>query len=191
MPEITDFEWEEYSRLKTAAKHDLDARSIQDTSLEDDIDAPIKKCVMAFALLKCEPMWSCCGYDYLGQPLHKWHEYGRVFFILKNNESSKMVIGGLATVGKGAWVVKYRNQDTIDFHFNFFNPIPEWDNRDCPYYYEPAAVSIGNIEAYLLSLKHLMFQGVWLQDTSKMYAITWPAWEYPPRPDWLIRKEDL
>jgi hypothetical protein len=45
-------------------------------NLEDDIDKPMKLIVGAAALIGAKPQWSCCGFNYDGQPAHKDHVYG-------------------------------------------------------------------------------------------------------------------
>src|SRR3990167_575278 len=79
---------EELTFLRSIYKRERILKSVKSiTRLEDDIDEPLKTCVMALALLGCEPVWSCCGFDYAGQPIHKSHEHGRCGIRLRDNES--------------------------------------------------------------------------------------------------------
>ena len=191
MAQISDSEYEEYLLLKSYHARQLALESIASLSLEDDMDAPIKKCVMAFALLGCYPLWSCCGFDYVGQPIHKWHEYGRVFFILENRSESVLITQRfLGTSRSAGWaLVDYGT--LLDFHCDFTNAVPQWDSANCIHYYEPASFSIQFLESFLMALSPCFLEEVVLHDTNgrtKDYVATW---QYPPRGDWIIRKSDL
>jgi hypothetical protein len=40
-------------------------------SLEEDVDTPMKKIMVMLALLEVKTYFSCCGFNYNGQPVHK------------------------------------------------------------------------------------------------------------------------
>lgn len=191
MMQISDSEHEEYLLLKSYHARQLALESIASLSLEDDIDVPIKKCVMAFALLGCYPLWSCCGFDYVGQPIHKWHEYGRIFFILENCSASILVTQRFLSTSQSAGWVLVDYDTLLDFHCDFTNAVPQWDSVDCVHYYEPAVFSIQPLENFLMSLDLCFSEEVVLHDTNGRTRDYVKNWQYPTRGDWIIRKSDL
>ena len=77
---ISDEDYKEYRTLQHNALFQQKLESVRGMkNLRDDIDVPIRKLVAMFALLGCTPLWSCCGFDYDGQPMHKTHEYGNIY----------------------------------------------------------------------------------------------------------------
>jgi len=194
MVEITDAEWEELQALRLHHRRQLELEAVEGLTLEADIDLPIRRCVAAFALLGCEPTWSCCGFDYVGQPIHKWHQYGRTFFILGGNSRTLAVVGGFVEGGgrKEGWTAFYPTPvGTLDLHNDFVNVVPEWGYNPCFHYYEPAVIKIQLLESYLMSLKEFFADEVIIRDTNGLYRAEFAYWQYPPRGDWLIRKADL
>ncbi len=186
MPEITDEELAEYFMLKRHYGQDAIQESLsQLVSLEDDIDLPIKKCVMAFALLGCEPVWSCCGFDYQGQPFHKSHQYGRTYFILENERA--LPICRQFNLG---WRL-YLEGKHLDFHVDFQNVIPQWHRPDSPHFHEPAVVHIQALENYLLSKASEFSDEITLADTNGEYKYRYVYWQYPVLQPWTIHKSDL
>ncbi len=185
MPKITDAEYEEYLYLKDAAERLEIFDSLgQITELEDDIDKPIKRCVAALALLGCEPSWSCCGFDYIGQPLHKHHQYGRIYFILGG--PSERFIKPFCEITE--W--EYALDDKVDFRIDVKNVIEQWDNARCIHYYEPFVCQIQHLETFLYRLSDSFSEEVVLRDTNGSFKKRIEHWQYPARTDWVIRKSD-
>lgn len=189
MPILTDDEYNEYLLLKEKAKRlgVLDSLS-HTTRLEDDIDEPIKRCVAALALLGCEPIWSCCGFDYLRQPLHKYHQYGRVFFVLRRNDHSDTFVEACPNWQHPACIEG--GEECIDFHIDVKNVIPQWDNTDCIHYYEPFVGHIQALEDFLYRFSDLFAEEVTLHDTNNLFKERFRLWQYPVMADWVIRKSD-
>lgn len=195
MISITDQQYQEYTRLKDYYERQLRRESAESISLREDIDEPIRKCVMAFALLHCGPIWSCCGFDYVGQPIHKWHEYGRAFFILENNPCTTAVLDGFRS--DTGWVTKNTDCKYIDFHVDFRRSVPQWDipqwnDRHCPHYYEPAIKAIHELESHLMSLRDYFDScPVVLEDSNARYKKIFSQWQYPGKEPWVICRLDL
>jgi len=188
MVSITEEEYVEYSALKREALRIKNLISLSKiTKLEDDIDLPIKRCVVAFALLGCEPLWSCCGFDYKGQPLHKSHQYGRIYFILGHNSFSEKLCEAITKSTDWEYCLFNGN---LDLHIEPKNVVSQWDYRDCPHYHEPFVQYIQHLENYLFSMKDLFANEVVLSDTNGKYEKWYPYWAYPTFDDWVIRKED-
>mgnify|MGYP001559825545 FL=1 len=197
---ITWKEYEEFKQLRSIYKHDAIRQSaLRIMYLEQDIDAPIKICVMALALLGCEPMWSCCGFDYAGQPLHKSHCYGTSGVALRDNPRTRWLTKQLEETRlefqdyANAWRVAYTNHYgdarcglTSDTHTGNV-----WPHIDSIHYSEPAAIAIQILETFLLGLSESFQDCVTLRDTNDEFHKRFSWWQYPAKADWLIRKSDL
>ena len=186
---FSEDEYEEYRNLKRQAERIQIFDSMQKvTNLEDDIDLPIKRCVAAFALLGCQPRWSCCGFDYVGQPLHKYHQYGRIYFILAHNPFSEQLCKNITE--SSSWEYTVCDNGTIDFRLDATNVIPQWNDPQCPHYHEPFAAYIQHLETYLYQLQDLFADQATLCDTNNIMTDVLPNWQYKPMEPWIIRKED-
>jgi len=192
--EITEQDYQEYQHLKDVYKRELVYQSMDSiVNLSDDVDEPIKTCVMAFALLGCKPKWSCCGFDYRGQSFHKYHQYGRVFFILTYGTSTASVLNQFYSSGthySDKWKFDVRLPD-IDFHVDLHNPVEQWRDPSCIHYSESGAVYIKFLEDFLMSLSSHFSDSVVLTDTNLTYNLSVPSWQYKGKTDWVITKEDL
>lgn len=191
MKTISDEEYGEYLELKrwvNKQKIMNSAKSI--TSLEDDIDLPIKKCVAMLALLGCEPVYSCCGFDYDEQPLHKAHQYGRPYFVLTSNNISIQFIQFLYDK-KTQWYIGQGNHPKwINLEF-MVGMNPHWRKEECIHFYEECLVGINRIENLLYRQKHLMKEEIELIDTNYLAKKSAKHWQYPPKEPWIIKKELL
>lgn len=191
MPEITDEQYNEYQSLKWRVAVES-MRSV--TKLEDDIDVPIKKCVMAFALLGCNPTWSCCGFNYVGQPVHKKHQSGRLYFILGNSRKSIILfhmIGNSTMAYRNHWEIRHTGSGAVDLHLDFSNVVPDWKEDACIHYSEQAVQIIKDLEAWLMSLSSEFLDSTEIIDSNKLYRKHFDNWQYEPKSSWIIRKEDL
>lgn len=195
MPEITEEQLQEYEWLRSKYKQETIRASLQSvTRLEDDIDEPIKKCVMALALLGCAPLWSCCGFDYAGQPIHKTHQTGRIYFILGEPSNTLPLFRTIQVSDmpfKSQWHINATNKTATDLHLDFGNIIKQWDDGDSIHYSEQAVQIIAYFEDLLISLSDNFLSEVTLKDTNGQYKSGFPHWQYPPRQEWVIRKSDL
>lgn len=183
MPEITDKEFVELQRLRNL----YSANSIK--TLEDDIDAPIKNCVAALALLGCQPRWSCCGFDYVGQPLHKDHTHGQVYFAMLSNLDSEGLEWKLRDSGhayQSAW--KFR-RDMCDGkrQVSMGTRIEAtWKKEESIHYSEQGATYIKYLEEILMGLVSEMATEARVTDTNKEYRERFSLWQYPPKNEWVI-----
>ena len=188
MPNITDDELVEYRELRGFYLNEK-FREIQESvnsiaNLEDDIDVPIKKCVAMFALLGCKPQFSCCGFNYIGQPIHKCHQYGRIVFLLGDKINSY----GVLSQFNHSWIFTGR-PDCLDFSVGIENFVPDWREITCVHYPETAVWLIDNLEKYLLNFKNMFVSEISLQDGNKQRNEVSRYWQYPAKQDWLITKE--
>jgi hypothetical protein len=184
--ELTADEYDEYRGLKKQARRIgiFDSLS-RTTRLEDDIDLPIKRCVAALALLGCGPRWSCCGFNYVGQPLHKGHQYGRIYFILSQGNE---IIDAFCDATD--WVCTPTDNDEMDLHVDVHNVIAQWDDPKCIHYHEPYVGHIQQLEDYLYHFSHLFAEEVTLGDTNGSMKEKAFWWQYPAMEAWVIRRED-
>jgi len=201
--EITLEEYREYQDLKRNVTLRLNHESARSLSLEDDIDTPLKKCVMALALLGCKPMWSCCGYDYPDQPMHKSHlYYGVSWVVLSDNEYTRQL----------EWILRDCPPPYQDRYGNRWNIYPwghphygkykyglmsdwtrnnSWPDPRSIHFYEPGALAISILENWLMGLSDLFVGEVEICDTNAMMKNEFPHWQYPTKENWLVRKSDL
>jgi len=197
MPEITDEEKAEFDRLKHLYNREkIWASATASDRLQDDIDEPIKRCVMALALLGCEPQWSCCGFDYHGQPLHKSHQYGRCYFILGNRPNAVALFNALLASDmpfKSRWCLQssVNGNYGVDLHADGQNIIEQWDTKDSIHDYETLAFCIQHLDMFLMELHESFLDEVTLIDTNVHYGNRVQSWQYPPKREWVIRKSDL
>ncbi|MBT4586155.1 hypothetical protein HN960_05150 [Candidatus Peregrinibacteria bacterium] len=183
---ISKEEYAEYQTLLKKSKYIYSrdsAKSIK--SLEDDIDLPIKDCVAMLALIGCEPVFSCCGFDYDGQPLHKSHQLGYPYVRLTDNLYSEAL---LTSPFKQGWTAKiFGSQISLELNTSMN---PHWRKASCIHYSEEAVIGIQYLENLLHNNKHLFNDFVVLKDTNASHASELKFWQYPPKTPWTIYKED-
>ncbi len=193
---VTDEQFDEYLSLKS--KYILDSAHAV-TRLENDIDAPIKRTVALLALLGCEPVWSCCGYDYHGQPVHKNHKpYGTCWVRMKENESSLWLVDEVKSnppeyndifrMWEACKTTVYKHQYTVVQ--SEFGAGSSWPDRNCIHFSEAAAIALSVMETYLCQFEDRMLDSVELGDYNAEYRERFPHWEYPPKESWVVRKEE-
>ncbi len=194
MPTITDAEHKEYLYLKDKAKMLAAFDSLKHTTLlEQDIDLPIKRCVAAFALLGCKPLWSCCGFDYIGQPLHKYHQYGRIYFILGQSAMSGWFVKNFCeqlTQWQSTPCTSRHMGEYYDCYVEIKNVIPQWNDKDCIHYHEPFAGYIQHLEDFLYNLTDLFADTALVHDTNGSFKKGLNYWQYPQMPEWIVCKAD-
>jgi hypothetical protein len=193
MKTVTWKQYHEYLSLKRQYEMDLRYESAINTSLESDIDSPIRNCVMGLALLGCEPQWSCCGFDYANQPIHKSHQTGRCYFVLKNPIKTLAMFNVLVQmkIPLGDYWECQAKQGMIDFHADFKNIITQWDSNNSIHYAEQATQFIRYLELALVSMKYELADSYTLTDTNSMYRWYFPEWQYPPKESWTFTKEQF
>ncbi len=189
MPKITDEEFNEYQSLIKWAKREKVYKSAKDTTrLEDDIDEPVKNCVAMLALLGCQPVYSCCGFDYTGQPFHKSHQYGRPYFMLR------------ASPRTDEFLIVLSKQKTIWFATpnGFFVNIelmagmnPHWRREECIHFSEECVLGIHWMERFLWNCRSGMLEEIVLEDTNNKVKMDVNYWQYPPKEPWLIKKSEI
>lgn len=187
---INKDEYEEYQNLKKWAKREGVLRSAKDiTRLEDDIDLPIKNCVGMFALLGCKPMYSCCGFDYDGQPIHKSHQYGRPYFILGSGKRTTQIAFDFSQI-KSNWFFRPGQNGTaiLELHAGMN---PYWRKEDCIHFAEECSSNIGWLEKTLWLGEPSMADCIELIDTNSIVKKHIKFWQYPPKESWLVYKSEV
>jgi hypothetical protein len=189
MKEITEKQYDEYVSLRRWAKREkvwVSAKGI--TKLEDDVDLPIKKCVAMCALLGLEPLFSCCGFDYDGQPYHKSHQYGEPYIMFKSNPKTLSLLT-YPPNWKFGWLMRKHVQNTILLVLKVEGN-PHWRKKDCIHFAEELVISIAWLERFLSFQKDAFLDEIILCDTNQNYKKSGVRfWQYPPKEDWVIQKE--
>lgn len=184
MKKLTDEEYLDYQRLKSL-------ESLSTTyNLEDDIDFPIKNSVALLALAGANPMFSCCGFDYHGQPQHKKHQYGEPYIMLQNDDPTRLVISKIyGTQLPYGWKITRRG--TIMLALTSSNN-PHWDSPEIIHYSEMMVIALNDLEHYLWDrLKDSLLDEVILEDTNKTHHKNLKYWQYPPKNPWVITLDSL
>jgi hypothetical protein len=201
---ISDAEYSEYQIFLRNSIHQQKLDSVRGMKkLENDIDVPMKKLVALFSLLGCVPMWSCCGFDYDGQPIHKTHEYGAAYIAFKFSDKSSNVIQRLIDNGAVVeqmgntckWEVWITNGITYlrsDFDYEHEKTQYPWSIKSCIHYPEISLIMIEFLENSIIKwfLPEEFSNEVVLSDTNGKQKIQLPNWQYPSLEDWTIKKSD-
>ena len=150
---------------------------------------------MGFALLGCSPLWSCCGFDYHGQPIHKFHQYGRIYFILRDSIRTKRLWEDalhLHLIGGKTWEFLFLQQSHVwDLHIDFKNVIPQWSDEHCPHYSEQAVQYINQMEQFLVMFRDDMLDVATVVDSNSIYKKVFRHWQYPSKGPWTFTKQDF
>lgn len=207
---ISDKDYKEYLTLQhnSIFQQKLDSvRSLK--SLKEDIDIPIRTLVATFALLGCEPLWSCCGFDYDGQPLHKTHEYGNAFIFFRETNQTQKIVDSLIEhkvvqnkeKGSGMdsktndWITyTFERRIHLASNFDYYQKKSDypWSKNSCIHYPELAIIQINGLGWHVCKLfSNELLDTVTLHDTNKRYKDNLVDWQYPVLEDWIIHKEDV
>lgn len=166
------------------------------TKLEQDVDEPMKNVVMMLNLLGCVTSWSCCGFNYEGQPFHKDHTYGYIYVVMKADLRSFDIVRRFMEFRhtlSAAWNCKLAKSDDVAiFSLSaYIQRQEQWNSPASPHYGELGATYIACFEEFLWSLKEEFLDKVIMKDRNAEYKERFSNWQYPPKEDWLIKRDDL
>jgi hypothetical protein len=190
---ITKEQENEYKLLKNWAKREGVYESAREISnLEDDIDKPIKKCVAMVALLGLKPIYSCCGFDYSGQPFHKSHQYGEPYIML-SVESEKYRSTLFNDLQQWVFKKSPANKDIsfLTITINDSNGNPYWRNKNCIHFPEECVFAISYLEKYIFQYNSLFLDEIVVNDTNNNAKKSYKYWQYPPKKSWVVSKSEL
>ena len=206
---ITDKEYEEYQQLKNNALIQRKFDAVREVRyLENDIDAPIKLLVSMLALLRCKTRFSCCGFDYDGQPLYKTHEYGVAYIQIKEDTHSIDLMTSLEN-DKTITRRGQRNENiyTHGWHWYTHNGIvylvsefnkklddikyPWTEKRTCIHYSEQGALAIDYLEKALWTFREHFVNSIVLFDSNGSLKDVVHSWQYPALEPWVINKKTV
>lgn len=196
---ITPAEYAEFQHLRSLYRLESKLESVRQLgTLEADIDAPIRSVVAMLALLGCETMWSCCGFDYTGQPYHKSHQHGKSYIAMNDNEAIRtltpVILEAMPYQGKYTlWTIKLR-QVYEDDGWVLLADLEKgnaWPDIDSIHYSEPGAIAIGILKKILFGLKDRFADSAVLGDYNGVHKSRYPDWQYPTLKDWVIKKADV
>lgn len=187
MKEISDDEYKEYLKLKEKAPYFYSMKSAKEIIyLEDDIDTPIKSCVAMFALFQCEPTFSCCGFEYDGQPLHKTHQMRNPYIRMGKNPQSSALLSHPPKI----WTCRKFNDEILVEFITKDKGNPHWRNPTCIHFAEEILDAIRYLENSLIANKKNFVNKVTIKDTNHLCLQKTRFWQYPPKKPWTIYKED-
>lgn len=185
---ISKTEYQEYLAWKQ--KKEIET-SLQETyNLEDDIDFPIRNSVAILALAGCSTMFSCCGFDYHGQPSHKAHQYGEPYIMMRSDHNTETVLATIQTRLAFGWRIR-KQQGLLFLELIQINS-PHWDDSKVIHYSENMVIALNNLEKSLFqNLKDILQEEVIMEDTNKEHNRNLKYWQYPPKNPWVITLESL
>jgi hypothetical protein len=165
---------------------------------KDDIDKPMLRTVIGLALLGCEPMWSCCGYDYLGQPIHKRHVFGLLYICCRKNLASEIVLPKLPYLGGACnqWALLDYPRDGIPSLYLEFRwghgkyAWTDWSPKDAHLFGEIPQVELSHLEFGISKLEECFQESAIIRDTNDDYRSRHPYWQYPTLGDWTVTMKD-
>jgi hypothetical protein len=166
-------------------------------SLKDQIDEPLLKSVMAINLLGATTVWTCCGYDYPGQPEDKKHLYGTwQIHLLANDTAATVGVNIIRNVpGIKMFAGHLTGIPVIHLTINFRDiGLPEcWQEyKNNQHAHEMGSMYSSNLERYLLNLKKDVFKEVVaIEDTNEKVKKIFKHWAHPISEAWVITREDL
>ena len=133
-------------------------------NLEEDIDFPIRNVVAMCALAGMHPMFSCCGFDYHGQPTYKSHQYGEPYVMFKRDQEMSLLFSFQTKLGFG-WELQDRQSHVL---LNLKMPMnPYWRDPHSPHFSEEMVIEINRLERNLYPLLEPYFKDwVTLHDTN-------------------------
>jgi|SRR3972149_3316108 len=198
---IPNRQWNEYQNLKIQRNFES-VRNVE--YLKDDIDLPIRSIVAMLALLKCKPIFSCCGFDYDGQPIHKSHEYGCVYFMMEANQYTYDLVNKLTEMkvalklnkdGNTSWMYwEHKNVMFLRSSFTVGHKkvnCPWVSSRECIHYSEIASFKINELETTLWLFKDSFLDEIILLDTNEKYKTLFRSWQYPSLKPWKITLKEI
>ena len=198
MVTISQEEYAKYKRMEREVwRTEVQLARDACTRLEDDIDTPLKDVVAMLSLLGCRTIWSCCGFDYNGQPAHKFHEYGAVFVRMFLDQASMDLLCNVFTRCKlgDPWKIMtfYQGAPELQLKAQFAHDdhLKMWNDVVCPHYSEPAVMAIASLERALLGCRSHFAERVTVEDTNAEFRKMFSNWQYTPKESWTIERDAL
>lgn len=202
---ISDEDYKELNVLRSYYKREENLKSVQSIeNLERDIDDPIRTIVAMFALLGCDPRFSCCGFDYHGQLIHKTHEYGNAYIMLSNNSNTEQVIDYLVkddfladtfqmTSKWRTWNVERDKVVFVALAFDWEDSQRKypWTKHNCIHYAEKGVIGLYALRRKLYLFRDSFLENATLYDTNEKQSDALAYWQYPSLAPWKIEKEHV
>lgn len=160
-------------------------------TLEDHIDLPIKKCVVGLSLLGFRPIFSCCGFSYKEESVKKDH-LDRPYIYLDYPAMSLAEKDLLLEIARSAnWKITFLNPNLINFQGDCWEEGQIWAKKDSPHYYEQAVLSLNRLEQTIDKYKNKFLHSVMIVDGNKIYKELFKIkhWQYEPVSDWKVTPE--
>ena len=193
-------EQEELAFYRRIYKKERILESIRSLShVGDDIDEPVKTALMGLALLGCDPLWSCCGFDYMGQPIHKSHQYNYTWFVLNDSPTARWLhtewLGNPPSIkdSYNYWKM-WGHRQFGNIHWTLSADLKRgntWPDENDPHFSEPGVIAIAQLENWLEKYIYAMADEVVLHSANEEYRREFPHWQYPILPNWTVTKDEF
>lgn len=166
---------------------------VNENVLEHHIDAPIKNCIMGLNLLGLTTKWSCCGFDYQGQPSFKSHVHGRPHVVV-DYCNGKLLDRLVYIAMRSGWKLELSQVScTNAWQLSSQSSLNQgsWARTDSAHFHEGPNTKIKSLEHALMSLWEYMNDLVVLRDQNHVMETIYEHWQYKGLDDWEIKKVDL
>ena len=171
--------------------------SSTEPSVKDDIDIPMRKTIAMLNLWGIPTKWSCCGFDFPEQPAWASHSYGTAYIRTKSNGVIFEKIARLFNIplfAQGMWrgyIMSYPHQNETDITMSCTIGGGQWTQKDCVHFYEHLLTRIKYLEDRLLEFKDEFVDVVTLHDFNHDMKVNLPGWQFEPKGDWEIIKDQI
>lgn len=160
--------------------------------LEYHIDDPIKKCVVGMALLGFTPIFSCCGFNYIGERIAKSHILEKPYiYIHKTKMDDKLKSLLIDICCDSSWNISMAGNEYIDFHGWKWNNNHPWSVKGCLHKPEMPVLALSSLEKVLEKLKDKFHTITEIKDGNEFYKIDLKLkhWQYPACQPWEVTPE--
>lgn len=162
------------------------------TKLYDHIDAPIRKAVAGMNLLGFKTHFSCCGFDYEGQPDFKSHLKPYIFLDYNQIMETPVLKMKLYDLGiLAGWGYDNAGSQYIDFYAKISTHVDDpWGKAKSVHFYEKSAIAIARLNETIKRFDKYFLDQVIIEDGNKKSKENVPYWQYQPcEENWIVTKE--
>ena len=164
-------------------------------SLEDDIDLPMKKVIAMLSLLDITTFFTCCGFNYNGQLMHKEHVYGNWQVLMLADTKCMMLTKELVDSMKNPKfrpLIEYKYFGTsLTWIYGINSEIRNWDKPECPHSSEISVIITDEIEKFLMDKLNDMKDISVVYDFNDYMLKRYSNWQYPAKLPWTVSKQKL
>ena len=164
-------------------------------SLEDDVDVPMKKILVMLSLMGVKTYFSCCGFNYNGQPRHKDHVYGNWQVLMMADavsiEITRFLVDSLKDAGFRPYIEWKGFATSLTWLHGLTGVIPGWNKAESPHNSEVGVMFTKRVEDVLMNYLRDMKEVAVVFDFNDYMIKQYPNWQYPAKLPWTVSKQKL